>query len=122
MSDRVFLAGLVVETLIGVHDYERRAPRALELDLELPCDAAAAAESDRLAAALDYDRLAAEVRTFAEEARFQLIETFADRLAEHLLSRLALPWIRIEVRKPGAVSGCRAVGVRIERRRRVASD
>lgn len=117
VADRMFISGLEVETLIGVHDFERRAPRRLELDLEFPCEVAAAARTDQLEDALDYDQLAAEVRQFAHGARFRLIERFAEQLAARLLARFALPWVRIEVRKPAAVVGAKAVGVRIERRR-----
>ncbi len=117
VADRMFISGLVVETLIGVHDFERRAPRLLEVDLEFPCEVVAAAQADRLEDALDYDRLADEVRQFAHGACFRLIESFAEQLAARLLARFALPWVRIELRKPAAVVGARTVGVRIERRR-----
>lgn len=117
MDDRLFLEGLEVFALIGVHPFERRTPRPLRIDLEFPCDAAAAARSDRVEDAIDYDRIAAAVRDFSARHAFCLIETFAEHLAAHLLHSAGLDWIRIRLRKPGAVAGAAAVGIEIERRR-----
>jgi dihydroneopterin aldolase len=117
MGDCLFLEGLEVQAVIGVHAFERRAPRPLRLDLVLPCDASAAARADRLEDALDYDRIVAAVRSFAERNAFALIETFAERLAAHLLATEGLSWVRIRLYKPGAVAGAAAVGLVLERRR-----
>ena len=44
-----------------------------------------------------------------------LVETFAERLAETLRREFGIPWLRLTVRKPGAVAAAAAVGVQIER-------
>ena len=115
MSDRVFIRALRVETVIGVYDWERQVRQTLLIDLELAADVAAPALQDDVRRALDYDTCCRRVREFAAAGRFQLIETFAERLAALLREEFAVPWLRLRVCKPGAVAGTRDVGVLIER-------
>ena len=55
------------------------------------------------------------VQQFAEDAQFQLVETFAERLAALLMSEFGIRWLRLKLTKPGAVPAARGVGVEIER-------
>ncbi|MDX1654630.1 MAG: dihydroneopterin aldolase [Candidatus Competibacteraceae bacterium] len=114
--DIVFIRQLKVETVIGVHDWERRIRQTVVLDLELGWDTTAG--EDDLERALDYSKVAERVRTFVEDSRFQLVETLAERLAALLLGEFQLPWLKLTLAKPGAVRGAREVGVIIERGQR----
>jgi len=116
-EDRIFLHGLTAECVIGFIDWERRVPQKVVIDLELPCDAARAATSDRVADTIDYKQLAKRVLAWARATEFQLLETFAHRLALLLLAEFQLRWVRLRVSKPGAVRHSRDVGVWIERNR-----
>ncbi|RMW10186.1 Dihydroneopterin aldolase [Pseudomonas amygdali pv. tabaci] len=65
--------------------------------------------------ALDYASVSTRIQAFAEQAQFQLVETFAERLAEVLMSEFNIPWLRLKLTKPGAVAAAAGVGVEIER-------
>ena len=80
--DMIFIRDLHIETLIGVHSWERQARRNLLLDLELGTDIRAAAASDQLADTLDYQAVAERIAAFAIASEFQLVETLAERIAE----------------------------------------
>ncbi|RMU53367.1 hypothetical protein ALP29_200563 [Pseudomonas syringae pv. avii] len=43
------------------------------------------------------------------------METFAERLAEVLMSEFNIPWLHLKLTKPGAVAAAAGVGVEIER-------
>jgi 7,8-dihydroneopterin aldolase/epimerase/oxygenase len=113
--DIVFIRGLHIETIVGVHDWERHTPRSVVLDLELASDVARGAATDRIAEALDYDAVTRRLRSFVSESRFQLIETLAEGCAAILLTEFAVPWVRLVLHKPGAVGEGVDVGVLIER-------
>ncbi len=113
--DRVLIEGLTVETVIGVYDWERSIRQRLVLDLELATDIRPAAAGDELAHTLDYAAISARIGDFATHSDFELVETFAERLAAVLREEFAIAWLRLTVRKPGAVAEASAVGVRIER-------
>lgn len=113
--DRVFIDGLEVDTVIGAYDWERGIRQCLRLDLSFAWDNRPAAAGDDLSKALDYASVSARIQAFAEQAQFQLVETFAERLAEALMSEFAITWMRLKVTKPGAVPAALGVGVEIER-------
>lgn len=113
--DTVFIEGLEVDTVIGVYDWERGIRQCLRLDLMLAWDMRGAAASDDLNQALDYAAVCARIQAFAAQAQFQLVETFAVRLAELLMAEFAIPGLRLKVTKPGAVPAATGVGVEIAR-------
>ncbi|HEV7985808.1 MAG TPA: dihydroneopterin aldolase [Steroidobacteraceae bacterium] len=117
MSDRIFLRGLSAKCIIGFIDWERRTPQTLLIDLEIPCDCARAARSDRVEDTVDYKRVAKRVLGWLPTTQFQLVESLAHHLALLLVSEFSLDWVRVSVNKPGAIRDSRDVGIQLERRR-----
>jgi dihydroneopterin aldolase len=113
--DTVFIEGLEVDTVIGAYDWERGVRQCLRLDLQMAWDIRQPAHADELALALDYAVVCQRIQAYAAEASFILVETFAERLAQLLMSEFGIPWIYLKVSKPGAVPAAAAVGVEIER-------
>lgn len=116
--DRVLIEGLSVETVIGVYDWERTIRQRLVLDLEMATDIRPAAADDDLHKTLNYAAISTRIGEFAEVSHFGLVETFAERLAALLREEFAISWLRMTLRKPGAVRDATAVGVCIERGQR----
>ncbi|MCP1452804.1 MULTISPECIES: dihydroneopterin aldolase [Pseudomonas] len=113
--DRVFIEGLEVDTVIGAYDWERGIRQCLRLDLSFAWDNRPAAAGDDLTLALDYASVSSRIQAFAERAQFQLVETFAERLAQELMDEFKITWLRLKLTKPGAVPAASGVGVEIER-------
>jgi dihydroneopterin aldolase len=111
----VFIEGLGVDTVIGAYDWERGIRQCLRLDLSFAWDNRPAAAGDDLNKALDYASVSSRIMDFAGTAQFQLVETFAERLAEVLMAEFQIPWLRLKLTKPGAVAAAAGVGVEIER-------
>jgi dihydroneopterin aldolase len=113
--DIVFVRGLRIETVIGIYDWEKEVRQPVILDLEMSADVAKAAASDRIEDALNYKAVSKRLKQFVGEARFELVETLAERCAEIIRSEFGVAWVRLSVNKIGAVSDARDVGVIIER-------
>lgn len=113
--DRVFIEGLEVDTVIGAYDWERGIRQCLRLDLRFAWDNRPAAAGDDLSLALDYASVTARIQAFAEQASFELVETFAERLAQVLMHEFHIPWLQLKLTKPGAIAAASGVGVEIER-------
>jgi 7,8-dihydroneopterin aldolase/epimerase/oxygenase len=112
------LKDLRVDCIVGIYPHERVATQTVLLDIELDYDFSAPAASDAIADAVDYDGVAASVTDLLQTARFQLIETMAERAAALLLARVPVATaVRIEVRKPAAVPAAACSFVRVERTR-----
>lgn len=113
--DIVFIRGLVIETIVGVHDWEKRTPRPVILDLEMGDDCTRAAASDLIADALDYDAITQRLTDFVSQSHFELVETLAEGCATIVREEFQVPWLRLTLHKPGAVGEGVDVGVVIER-------
>ena len=115
MADTVFIDGLQVRAVIGVHDWERHVLQDLRIDLALETDIRTAAMRDDLSDAIDYSAVADCVGQLTRRSRFELIEALAETIATTLLERFDLKGLLVRITKPGAVSNARAVGVEIKR-------
>ena len=113
--DVVYLEGLKTDAVIGVYDWERSIRQTLVLDLELASDNRAAAATDGIADAVDYDAISKRILAYVQASEFELIETLAERVADIVLNEFHIPWLRLKLAKPGAVAEAKDVGVIIER-------
>jgi 7,8-dihydroneopterin aldolase/epimerase/oxygenase len=117
--DTVFIEDLRIETVIGIYDWERKIRQTVALDLEMAFDNTVPAASDVIGDTLDYKRVSKRLIAFVGDSRFELVETLAERCAEIVMREFGVPWLRLKLSKPGAVTGAKAVGVVIERGRRL---
>ncbi|MGQ0620854.1 MAG: dihydroneopterin aldolase [Panacagrimonas sp.] len=115
--DTVFIRGLRIDGIIGVHDWERTLIRPLIFDLALGLDTREAAASDRVGDAVDYSAVAQVVRDITDSLKPQLLETLAETIARQMFERFPILSLRLEIDKPGAIPDVKGVGVRIDRRR-----
>ena len=113
--DRVFIEQLEVDTVIGVYAWEREGKQKLLIDLNMAWDIRGAAAEDRLSLTLDYAAVCQRIEQCAAQTAFELVETFAERLAALLQDEFNISWLRLKITKPAAVPSARGVGVEIER-------
>ena len=115
--DKVYIRGLEVETIIGVHAWERDLLRPLIFFIEMGTDMRDAAASDSMRDAIDYDGASQLVRKIALELKPALLEKLAEHIARALFAAYPIQTLRLGITKPGAVTGVHDVGVEIERKR-----
>jgi dihydroneopterin aldolase len=94
---RVELRGVELYGYHGVEPNERRDGQRFVYDLEFEVGERGA--DDEIAHAVDYRDVAACLREIAERP-FNLLEALAVTIAESLLERFELEWVRVRVRKP----------------------
>ncbi len=113
--DKLSIQDLAVTMLIGAYDWEQTTPQTLYIDLTFCTDASKIAKTDHLSDAIDYDKMAKTIQDFSLKHHFQLIETYADRLAQFLLSSFQLTWISLTLNKPDALTHAKNVKISVER-------
>ncbi len=113
--DIVFIQALRIDTVIGIHAFERDIRQTLVFDLELGFDNRVPAGSDSIADTLDYQRISERLTDYVSGTDFGLVETLAERCAGLLMREFGVGWLRLRVGKPGALSTAESVGVVIER-------
>lgn len=115
--DTIFIQDLRVEARIGVYDWEKHLPQTVRLDLVIAAPSKQPFETGRIGDALDYARVAERLKAFAKDAPPPLLERFAEKVAQLVLTEFGAPWIRVRVAKLGQLPGVKELGVEIERNR-----
>ena len=118
--DIVYVRGLEVKTVIGIYDWEREIKQPITVDLDMARDNSRAALTDDIADVLDYKVVCMRVAEFIEKSELKLLEKMAEDIATLVMTEFMVPWIRVKIGKPAALTGARAVGVIIERGNRPA--
>ena len=104
--DVLEVVGLRLPCIIGIHAEERRAPQDLVLSVRLHLDVHEAATTTRLAATVDYARLAAELAFILQFGRFLLLESAAVAVAGAVLhGQPMVTAVDVTLEKPAALGG-----------------
>lgn len=117
MSDMIEIKDLLLRTIIGINDGERRDRQDVVINLVLYTNTRAAGRSDDLHDTIDYRALTKRVIGLVEGSHFYLIERLAAEIASLCLEEGRLERVRVTVEKPGALRFARSVGVTLERGR-----
>jgi dihydroneopterin aldolase len=97
---RVFVTGLRVQAEIGVHRHEIGRVQPLIIDVELDVPTAGAG---RLSETLNYETILQAAQDIARGGHIELVETFAERLAQACLADPRVTRARVRVEKPLAL-------------------
>jgi dihydroneopterin aldolase len=113
--DVIFIEGFVGQTIIGIHESELHRPQTLRIDLQAGLTRSRACDTDRIADTIDYARVRERLHRLLQEHRLQLLEAFAETVADILIVEFGARWVQVKVTKPRKFDDLEAVGVRIER-------
>jgi 7,8-dihydroneopterin aldolase/epimerase/oxygenase len=115
---RVFVNDFEIVASVGVFEHEKRYEQRILLSAELAVRDDYDGVSDRLEDVLDYSILLEGIALLVQQEHVNLIETLAERIAQHCLADPRVESVRVRIEKPDALSMCRSVGVEIDRARR----
>jgi dihydroneopterin aldolase len=113
--DIVYVRDLKADALIGIYEWERRIRQQIRIDLEMGWDNKKPAATDNIEDTLNYKAAANLVKELVANSAYELVETLAEEIARELINAMQIPWIRVTLGKPCAVTDSTEVGVSIER-------
>ena len=113
--DLIFIEGFSGQTVIGIHDSELHHPQPLVIDVHAGVPHARACDTDRIGDTIDYAVVRARLLRLLAEHRLQLLEAFAEAIAQILIDEFGARWVRVKVVKPRKFDDVQTVGVQIER-------
>jgi len=113
--DQIFIEQLTANAIIGIHDWERKHKQPIALDILLESSIEAAAASDAIEDALDYQKLCESLTRHIENSHYQLIETLAESCTRLIFEQFTVDCVDLKLYKPEAIDNTASVGVRIVR-------
>jgi dihydroneopterin aldolase len=115
--NKIFIHDLRVQTRIGVYAWEQRLPQTVRLDVELGLASDRVFATGDFADALDYAAIVKRLQALAADHPHQLLERFAQAVADVVQGEFGAPWVKVRVAKLAPIAGVRELGVEIERTR-----
>ena len=109
MADMLKMYDVVIETHVGVFEWERKELQKIWLDIELPIDARGAARADDVQHVVDYGALVTQVRQHVGQRTYHLMETIAEETAQLILDHFPTDQVQVRVKKralPGVDHAC----------------
>ena len=97
--NEILIAGLRVQTRIGVPDEERAAAQEVEIDIRIQPARDFQEMGDDLARTIDYAQVCERISWLAGARPRQLIETLADEVAALILEEFGARFVEVELRK-----------------------
>ena len=113
--DTISIQEFRVDTLVGFYEWERQLPQTIELNLEFALPGNRAGRSDRIRDTIDYGAVVERIRHALADARFLLLESVCEHVADILLNEFKSPWVRVSAAKIALMRGVKRLGVTIER-------
>ena len=111
----IFIHDLRVETRIGIYEWERRLAQIVRLDVELGLPRDDVFRTGDFADALDYAAVVKRLQAFAADHPHQLMERYAQAIADLLMGEFGAPWVKVRVAKLAPLAGVKELGIVIER-------
>jgi dihydroneopterin aldolase len=113
--DRVFVHDLVLDVEIGVYTHEKGVTQRVRFSVDVDVLPATVALDDNIARAFDYDTIIHGIKDIIAEGHINLVETLAERIAEHCLAHPRASSVHVTIEKLDKEPG--ALGVEIVRRK-----
>jgi D-erythro-7,8-dihydroneopterin triphosphate epimerase len=108
---KIRIKDLRLRTIVGVFEWEQKAPQEVVVNVELEFDGAAAARSDDLSDSVDYKAIKQQLLREVQNARYKLLEKLADHVLQIVLSHEKVRRATVEVDKPHALRFAESVSV-----------
>jgi dihydroneopterin aldolase len=117
--DILFLRDFRLDLIIGLYEWERKAPQPVLIDLEIGLYDHKAGHSDDVRDTIDYGRVAERIRSSTAQRSFHLVEALGEHIAEIVRGEFGAPWVRVTVRKLAILRGVKDLGIVMERGSRI---
>ena len=120
-TDLIHIKDLLLRTIIGINDDERRNKQDVLINITLTTDHTDAA-SDNIEDVVNYRTISKEIISLVEGSQFFLVEKMGLKIADICLKDERVARAVVTVEKPGAVRFARSVGVTVDRTRTQAGQ
>ena len=117
MTDMIHIRDLLLRTIVGINEEERRNRQDVLINITLCTDTRTAGHTDDINDAVNYRTITKQIIALVEKSSFFLVEKMAAEIAAICLADPRVERARVRVEKPGALRFARSVGVEIERAR-----
>ena len=114
---KVRITDLLLRTIIGIHDWERKEKQDVIINISLEYDSRQCRQLDSIKAAVDYRSLTKRIIEKVEASQFYLLEKLADFILKMVMENSKVKQATVRVDKPQALRFARSVSVELSSKR-----
>ena len=101
---QIHLSNISTNAIIGIHDWERKNPQPLFIDVILDYDASQASSTDDINHAVDYDSLTRVIIDYTQQSRHHLLESCVEKILDLIFTtHHNITYANVTIRKPKAL-------------------
>ncbi|MGB0671579.1 MAG: dihydroneopterin aldolase [Rhodospirillales bacterium] len=110
---KINLKSFEIDVAIGIHDFERRAPQRLIIDVELSLEVPTIEIDDRIDNVVDYDFLRRSITALVADRHFNLQETLCQDIVRLCFAKPSVTAAWVRTCKPDVYPDCQGVSFEI---------
>ncbi len=115
MADQVFINDLTLEMSAGIYDHEKENKQRVIINVTL--DVQTNVNPQSIDDVVSYEHITNQIIALSEEKHYELLEEFAEHIAEKCLADRKVKTANIKVEKPDIIPNTKSVGIQISRSR-----
>ncbi len=116
-SDKIIIRDLTLTMSVGIHAFEKVNLQRVIVSLEITVAPNPQWNDDDINTVLSYADIVGEIEGIAQSTHMNLVETFAERIAQSVLAHNEAIDVRVRVEKPDIIDNVAGIGVEIVRTR-----
>ena len=105
------IKNLRLRTIIGIHDWERKAKQDVIINVTIDFDGAKAGESDQIEDTVDYKTITKKIISEVESSSYYLIEKLSTKILNLIMEDHRVNQVAVEIDKPFALRYSDSVSV-----------
>lgn len=107
ITRRFFVSEITTQCSIGIYDHERTQKQTVMIDVEVVVEAQAEPNKDAIENGLDYDMIRDGVLALAQARHYDLQETLARAIFDHMLTLPTVIQARVRTAKTDIYPDCK---------------
>ena len=114
---KIQIMNLLLRTIIGTHDWERKKKQDILINVSLEYNSSRSRQKDSLEDTVDYRSLTKKIIEQVEASQFFLLESLTDFVLKLVMEEKKVKRATVRIDKPHALRFARSVSVELKRQR-----
>ncbi len=113
MADKVFISDLTLQMSAGIYDHEKQNTQRVIVNIILEVETNKTAKN--IDDVVSYEIITNQIIALSKEKHYDLLEEFAELIAQKCLSDNRVLSATIKIEKPDIIKDTKSVGIQIKR-------
>ena len=110
---KVIITDLVFNTLIGIHDFEKKKEQQIKFNIEIDINPLLKGAENDLDSIVNYENVIKKIKLITQKKHYNLLETLAEEIFSNLFVSKNIIKIKLRIEKPEIIKNTSSVGIEI---------